>query len=275
MVKGDPRDPLGLRADAPLLDAWLTFTERLSAGTIRPFTIPGHKQRTDLVGDVVRGDDATHTTSPSGTILASIDAVRALRAARGPELIGPLVDLVAAARVRLRAVPGLDTLTGPDVDPTKPVVLLAGTGAHGHAVESDLVDEGFPVEMADRDTLVAMVTLADDESSLAPFAWTTRRPTTVVPPRAAFFATHETVTCAQAAGRISAELIAPYPPGVPVLAPGALVTTEALDALTAARADGGRIAYAADPTLRTLQVVARQVVARQVVPGPSGHRWSG
>ena len=45
-----------LRADAPLLDAWLTFTEQAAAGAVRPFTIPGHKQRRDLVGDVVAGD---------------------------------------------------------------------------------------------------------------------------------------------------------------------------------------------------------------------------
>ena len=47
-----PTDPRGLRGDAPLLDAWLRFQE--AAPT--PFTIPGHKQRHDLVGDVVAGD---------------------------------------------------------------------------------------------------------------------------------------------------------------------------------------------------------------------------
>ena len=47
-----PTDPRGLRGDAPLLDAWLRFGE--SPPT--PFTIPGHKQRSDLVGDVVAGD---------------------------------------------------------------------------------------------------------------------------------------------------------------------------------------------------------------------------
>ena len=52
----DPRDPLGLRSDAPLLDAWLSFTGSAGAGGVRPFTIPGHKQRTDLVGSVVAGD---------------------------------------------------------------------------------------------------------------------------------------------------------------------------------------------------------------------------
>jgi len=74
-------------------------------------------------------------------------------------------------------------------------------------------------------------------------------------PREAFFAPHETVSAAAAAGRVAAELVAPYPPGVPVLAPGELITKEAVAALREVAADGGRIAYAADPTLATFQVV--------------------
>ncbi len=229
-----------------------------------------------------RAFQATHTTSPSGTIMASIDAARALLARDGRSLCGQLLDLVAAARQRLRQVPGLDVLDGrlPDgtlVDPTKLVVLLAGTGAHGHAVERVLIEAGTAVEMADRDVVIPIVTLADDERSVdalvtaitaavqrgrgparqvcASAAWTVD-PVSVLPPRDAFFARHETVAAAAAIGRISAELVAPYPPGVPVLAPGEQVTAVALDALQAARDDGGRIAYAADPSLRTLQVVA-------------------
>jgi len=72
---------------------------------------------------------------------------------------------------------------------------------------------------------------------------------------AAFFAPNETVAADAAVGRISAELVAPYPPGVPVLAPGELITTEALAALREVAAVGGRIAYAEDPTLATFQVV--------------------
>ena len=53
---GDPLDPLGLAADAPLLDGWLRFGAAIREGTVMPFTIPGHKQRTHLTGDVVRGD---------------------------------------------------------------------------------------------------------------------------------------------------------------------------------------------------------------------------
>ena len=52
----DPRDPRALAGDAPLFDAWLTFTRDSRAGRLRPFSIPGHKHRHDLVGDLVQGD---------------------------------------------------------------------------------------------------------------------------------------------------------------------------------------------------------------------------
>jgi lysine decarboxylase len=126
--------------------------------------------------------------------------------------------------------------------------------------------------------VVPIPTIADDEDSLAAFtevlvaaiernrgvprqprsaaAWTVE-PETVLAPREAFFATPETVPADAAIGRVSAELIAPYPPGVPVLAPGELITAIAVEALREVAADGGRIAYAADPSLATFQVIAR------------------
>ena len=184
---------------------------------------------------------------------------------------------MAAARKRLREVPGLGVLDGPGVEPGKLVVLLAGTGAHGGLVEADLIAAGMAPEMADRDTIVPIVTIADDEERVAAFAevliksverhrgqprppaasasWTVE-PRTVLAPREAFFAPDETVSAAAAIGRVSAELVAPYPPGIPVLAPGELITADAVTALREAAADGGRIAYAADPTLATFQVVA-------------------
>jgi lysine decarboxylase len=77
-----------------------------------------------------------------------------------------------------------------------------------------------------------------------------------VAPRDAFFGATETVAAHAAVGRVSAELIAPYPPGVPVLAPGELITAEALGALLTARDDGQRIAYARNPRLDTIDVLA-------------------
>src|SRR5580698_4941124 len=116
-----------------------------------------------------RAFEATHTTSPTGSIMASIDAARALLAADGERLCGRLIRGVTAARKRLREVPGLDVLDGPRVEPTKLVVLLAGTGAHGNKVEAEIIAAGMPVEMADRDTVVPIPTIADSEADIARF----------------------------------------------------------------------------------------------------------
>src|SRR5439155_560432 len=217
-----------------------------------------------------RAFDATHTTSPAGSILASIDAARALLAREGEPLCGRLLRGVAAARARLREVPGLDVLDGPGVDPAKLVVLLSGTGAHGGLIEADLIDVGMPVELGDRDTVIPIVSIAKFTEELiaaverhrgeprrpaATASWTVQ-PQPVLAPREAFFAPNETVPASAAVGRISAELVAPYPPGVPVLAPGELITAEALAALREVAGYGGRIAYAEDPSLATFQVVA-------------------
>jgi arginine decarboxylase len=222
------------------------------------------------------GVEATATTSPSGAILASIDAARALLERDGTALLGPVMEAVAAARDRLARIPGLVVLDGPTVDPTRLVVVLPGTGADGNAVEADLLAAGMPVEMADRDTVVAMVSLADTRDGIDDLAvalaesvdrhrgaprrvvpsgvWAVD-PVQVMTPREAFFAPRESVPAAAAIGRVCAELVAPYPPGIPVLAPGEEVTVQAVDALAAARAAGSRIAYAADPSVRTLDVV--------------------
>jgi len=74
-------------------------------------------------------------------------------------------------------------------------------------------------------------------------------------PRDAFFAPVEQVPVGQAAGRVAAEMISPYPPGVPVLCPGERISQEALDYLTSGVAAGMLVPDAADPSLETLRVV--------------------
>jgi arginine decarboxylase len=266
-----PHHALALGADALVTSAHKTLPA-WSQGAL----ILARGERIDL-GRLDAAVEATHTTSPAGAILASIDAAVALLARDGQELLGRLLDVVALARARLAQVPGLVVMDGPRVDPAKLVLLLAGTGADGNAVEAGLIERGLPVEMADRDAIVAMVTMADDEGTVGRFvdavvnlvetlrgeprptvpaaAWTVE-PAIVCPPREAFFAAHQAVRTDAAVGRVSAELIAPYPPGVPVLSPGERVTAQVLAALASARAAGVRIAYAADPTLATLRVLA-------------------
>ena len=170
-------------------------------------------------------------------------------------------------------------LDGPGVDPLKLALVLSGTGADGNAVERDLLAAGLPVESADRDVLVAVVSLADTHRTVglltAALVASIERhrgaprptagpasyrvdPVTVLPPRDTFFARAETVPTAAAVGRTSAELIAPYPPGIPVVAPGEQVTDDVLGSIEHARRAGLRIAYAADPTLATLRVLSAE-----------------
>ena len=153
-----PRHAIAAGADAMVTSAHKTLPAYTQGALVLART-----QRLD-VARLDRAFEATHTTSPAGSIMASIDAARALLARDGERLCGRLLRCVAAARKRLREVPGVDVLDGPGVDPAKLVVLLAGTGAHGGLVEADLVAAGMPVEMGDRDTVMPIVTMADDRS---------------------------------------------------------------------------------------------------------------
>ncbi|MEO0827876.1 MAG: lysine decarboxylase, partial [Cyanobacteria bacterium J06642_9] len=74
-------------------------------------------------------------------------------------------------------------------------------------------------------------------------------------PRDAFFAPTETVSTAQATGRISSELICPYPPGIPLILPGEKITQEAIAALQHINQSGGIITGCTDTSLETWRVV--------------------
>lgn len=229
--------------------------------------------------------EGLHTTSPSGAIFASIDRTRDLLAERGEELLGRAIGLAQQARDRFAAVPGLGVV-GPEIaerapallmhDPTKIVLTLPGTGADGHVVADVLERRGLHLEFADRDTFCPVLTLADTPETvevmvteiiraveehrgrpreLVPITAWTLEPDTAMSPREAFFADHERVPAGDAVGRIAAETAAPYPPGVPALAPGERINATTLAALRAEAAGGTRIAYCGDPALDTVLVV--------------------
>jgi lysine decarboxylase len=266
-----PAHALALGADVMVTSAHKTLPAWSQAALVLARTGRVDAARLDA------GVEAGATSSPAGAILASTDAARALLEHDGPALLGEAIAATRQARDLLRGTDGLVVLDGPGVDPLKLTVLLSGTGADGNRVEQDLLAAGLPVESADRDVLVAVVSLADTAETLDRLATTIQRsvqrhrgapravvgpasygvdPVVALPPREAFFAAAEPVGIDRAVGRVSAELVAPYPPGIPVLAPGEQVTDAALTALDEARRTGVRIAYAADPSLATLRVIA-------------------
>ena len=120
--------------------------------------------RTDRLdpGRLDAGVEATATTSPAGSILASIDAARALLERDGPASC----SVRRSRRYARRATGSVPSTvswcwTGPGWIPLKPTFVLPGTGADGNAIEQDLLAARLPVESADRDVLVAVATMAD------------------------------------------------------------------------------------------------------------------
>ena len=227
--------------------------------------------------------ETTHTTSPAGAPLASIDAVRALLQTRGSELLGALIENVAQFKLAVQANFDLPIFLNPSdfpagrFDPVKIVLRVQQLGASGVDIERALIAEGIRVEMADNDTIVFLATLADTTEDFqvlamklvqilkklqsAPRASATALSWSVIlqiamSMREAYFAKTKLVSSAEAIGQISADLIAPYPPGVAVVAPGELLTEQIVSGLVASQKAGVRIAYASDPTLKTFRIVS-------------------
>jgi arginine decarboxylase len=223
--------------------------------------------------------DMTTTTSASGTLLASIDGARAVMERDGAAALDRTIEAVATARRRLARVPGLVVLDDDNalcsVDPTKITLILPGTGASGVDVGTSLWELGHGPESADHDTVVLTVTIMDtplfvadmadliagivdvhrgEPRAFAPAAVWRVEPEVVLTPREAFFGRRRRIRLVDAAGHVSAEQFCPYPPGVPLLAPGERVNEETIEAIQAA----GRIcrvAYCSDPTLETIEIV--------------------
>jgi lysine decarboxylase len=226
--------------------------------------------------------ETTHTTSPAGAPLASIDGVRALLQTRGEELITELLSQIHRFKEMVQAEFALPIFLYPTdfpegrFDPSKIVLRVQQLGASGVDIEEDLQAAGIRVEMADRDTIVFLGTIADSaedfdhladvlipilkkrqeqrRESATALSWSVI-PQRGISMRDAYFAQTELVDAKSAIGRISADLIAPYPPGVAVVAPGEILTEQIVTGLSASRKAGVRIAYATDPTLAQYRVV--------------------
>jgi len=225
--------------------------------------------------------ETTHTTSPAGAPLASIDGCRALLESRGEELTRELISLVesfkSSVQANFDATIFLNTsdFLPQRFDPVKIVLRANILGLSGVDVERELEKANIRVEMADQDTIVFLATLADTaddfkvlENALVSILKSLQGPTrqtqtslswSVVPTvamsiRDAYFADTEFVSAKDAIGRISADLIAPYPPGVAVVAPGEVLTEQIVNGLATTQKAGVRIAYASDASLATYRV---------------------
>ncbi len=277
-----PESPLRLGADA-----MLASTHKIVGSLTQSAML--HVAWNGLVdpGAVARAVRLVRSTSPSSLLLASLDAARRHLAVHGEDLLDRTLVASAHARVAIDAVPGCSVVGGelvgrPGVagwDPLRIVIDVRGTGCTGYEVSAALrASYDIHIELATHTTMVLVLGLGSDPEPLERFAHDLAETVpriaragesravplpplaiehgTVVSPREAFLGAGETVPVEEAVGRISCEAIAGYPPGVPSLLPGELVTTEVIAYLRELTAAGARLHGAADPSFATIRVLA-------------------
>jgi arginine decarboxylase len=228
--------------------------------------------------------DLITTTSPSALLYGSIDGFRRRMVKEGRQLLDDALHRVNGLRSRLAKVHGItvmdESIIGHDGvaewDPLKLSVDVSALGITGYQAKDWLQSaRGLTMQLGDSRRVVASLTYADDDAALDRLADALEslaadpppndRPAPHIPPlqeldleqamspRDAFFAATEQVT--DPAGRISAEMVSPYPPGVPAVLPGERFNQAVVDYLRAGLAAGMTLPDAADPTLDTFRVV--------------------
>jgi arginine decarboxylase len=226
------------------------------------------------------------TTSPSYLLLASLDAARHQMALHGEKLMSQTIDLSQIARTKIDRISGLsvvelDTATPgcKYLDLTRLTVTVTGLNLTGFAADEILTERlGVVAELPSLRHLTFIISLgniqADIDRLVAAFTELAANypkdkylelPSVDLPiqvlsklaitPRQADRSRHISVSIDDAVGKISAESICPYPPGIPVLIPGEIITIAALDYLGSIIDLGGEIVGASDPDLETIKIV--------------------
>jgi arginine decarboxylase len=231
--------------------------------------------------------DLLMTTSPNVLIYAAIDGWRRHMVREGKSLYDATLALARRVRTAIDDIPGLavqeDVLireeASHDLDLTQVLVDTSGLGVSGYQVADWLrAEHRLDVGMSDHRRILATLSLADTDDTVRPLLTALNRlpavargmeqtqpvdPPTLeqlslemaMLPREAFFSATESVPIEQAPGRIAAEQVTPYPPGIPAIVPGERVTKEVLDYLRRGLEAGMVLPDPADQSLKTLRVV--------------------
>lgn len=238
----------------------------------------------------------TQSTSPSYLLLASLDAARQQIALNGEKLLTRTLQLAQEARNQISKIPQLSILSlspsSLSLDKTRLTVIVSQLGITGFEAE-EILDEKFNVtpEFACLKTVTFIISLGNTKEDIeqlikafTELAKQYRKPllaiekglennqkaatiklvsqalagnqSLVLSPRQAFFAATETLPIKETINRTSAETVCPYPPGIPLLIPGEIITSTVVEHLLKVKAMGGFISNCADTSLCTLKVVA-------------------
>lgn len=232
--------------------------------------------------------DLLMTTSPNVLVYAAIDGWRRQMVQHGHELLSSALDLANSLRTDIALIPDVtvmdDELLGVeashDLDRMQILIDVSATGTSGYQTHDWLrTHRHLDVGMSDHRRILVTLSFADDHTTaerLLEALWAWRKDVddigtappmrlpdpdeiqleTVTVPRDAFFGEVERVPTARASGRVCAEQLTPYPPGIPAVVPGERLNDAVLDYLRTGVHAGMNIPDAADPSLRTIRVLA-------------------
>lgn len=234
--------------------------------------------------------DLLMTTSPNVLLYSAIDGWRRQMVQSGSDLLGRALALAQRLRSQIDQIDRLhvteEELLGAeashDLDRLHIMIDLSELGISGYQAADWLREhERIDVGLSDHRRILASLSIADDEQTgerllgalerLVSAADSLPRPKpielpdpgdleleTVERPRDAFFGPVEHIPVQEAVGRIAAEQVTPYPPGIPVITPGERINRPILDYLLSGIAAGMVLPDPSDPSLETIRVKAAQ-----------------
>lgn len=245
------------------------------------FLLMGKNINSDYMRQVV---NLTQTTSASYLLLSSLDLSRKRLALVGREIFAKTVEMAEYARSEINSIGGYyayskELVNGDsiyDFDISKLSVYTLPIGLAGIEVYDLLRDEyDIQIEFGDIGNILAYISVGDRtrdiERLISALAEIKRRfgrseadmltqeyisPVVADTPRRAFYADKTSVPIEQAAGRICTEFVMCYPPGIPILAPGELITEEIIKYIKYAKEKGCQMTGTEDIDLERLNVLA-------------------
>jgi arginine decarboxylase len=272
-------------------DAMLTSTHKIAGSLTQSAMLHISDSGRVDIGAVARALRLLRSTSPSSLLMASLDGARRQLAMHGEQLLNETLEAISVACQKLRTIQGIDLVDASLVgrmgvagyDPMRIVLDVRHTGRTGYEIADELRRcYDVHVELPMQATVVLLIGLGESVTALRRVAGdveeVVRRlwepgdtPVIVppaaslgyevaVPPREAFLGKAEQVRVETAAGRISCESIASYPPGIPALLPGERIAADTILYLREIADGGGRLHGASDPEFKTINVLAQEEV---------------
>lgn len=225
----------------------------------------------------------TQTTSGSYLLMSSLDISRRYLALNGKKIFSKVCEMAEYAREEINDIGGFyafgkELINGDsvyDFDTTKLSIHTLDIGMAGIEVYDVLRDEyDIQIEFGDLGNVLAYISIGDRprdiERLVTSFADIERRytkdpagmlsqeyiePIVAESPLRAFYGDKERLPLKETKGRVCAEFVMCYPPGIPILAPGELITEEALEYISYAKEKGCSMTGPADPEIEFLNVL--------------------